>query len=161
VVFVATLLDVQASVSLGTYPNNADGGHAYNITPFLGFVEGSTMQTQDGDPTRQSLNPGWAGGEGDSGVDAFGIGEKLEHGWTATATVHVPNPCASEACSGHAIIIQLPMMFSATSFETKVAWSYDPLDWSNYVVDFKLKGPNGGVPLSSMPQQTNCKVVSF
>ena len=161
VIFVATLLEVHASVSVGVYPNNADNGHAFNITSLLGFVEGKTMETQDGDPTRQSLNPGWAGGSGDSGVDTFGDGIKLQHGWTATATAIVPNICTGEVCGGHAIIIQAPGMFSPTSFQTKVAWSYDPLNWSSYIVNYKLRGPNGGVALSTMPQQSSCNLVTY
>jgi hypothetical protein len=169
VVFLATMVSVTASIKLGQNVNNSDGGHSYAMTPFLGFVEGSSMNTSAGGE-RASYHPNWLGGSGDTGADSFGTGIKLEHGWTAKASTKMlggepsgcDNPGAANDVGGSCtakIFMQPGQIYPA--FETLVAWSYSGGKGLIYELDYKLRGPNGGVPLSSMKQQTDCKPVSF
>jgi hypothetical protein len=55
----------------------------------------------------------------------------------------------------------LPAVTLTDSLQIFVNWSFSANHGSAYQVVYDLYGPIGGVPLSNMPQQTDCSPVNF
>jgi hypothetical protein len=150
--YAAALESVRGSVNVWDTAQGPLNSHVTSSTPFLGMIEGQTMDTSSGG-TRSSGYPGWLGGQGGSGTDEFGESIKLEHGWTASASI-VPYS------EGMSVAINGPTHFT-TSLQLFVNWSYPANQGISYTLYYTLTGPVGGVPLSNMPQQNDCAAVKF
>ena len=150
VAYVAWLSRITAKYTVWAVPLEGGDQHLFQSysDDTLGIFNDHDYDTRSGGK-RASAYPGWAGGQGGDGSDAFGGNTRLINGWQFLGAQATP----FDTVSGGAGVTDSP---DGSTLRTTVHWFYPADDRIYYYVNMTVEGPAFLRPTEALPSSGDC-----